>query len=281
MSIVLKLQKKCLDKNEDLQSLLREALVISTKLKLNDFKKWINDELKGYDDYLSVPKYRKISSTLKFRNPYHGYIPAIIENEKLGNLLTQDNITQSVSELAQLYKADSNELRLTILPSIEKEIMDIFNTDFIPAKFIYTTQIYGIIEQVRNLLLEWTLKLEEDNILGNDDLIFSEIEKETAKNIHIENFNGVMGDIDRLGNMSTGKNTTNTYNENNISNEIDNLITEIKKLNLEDQDQVIINLEASKKDSEKAKSVLGGLLSRGSEVASIGSAIIGILSLLG
>jgi hypothetical protein len=59
------------------------------------------------------------------------------------------------------------------------------------------------------LLLEWTLKLEEDNILGNDDLIFSTEEKELAKNIHIENFYGVMGEIDNIGNLSTGSNTIN------------------------------------------------------------------------
>ena len=67
------------------------------------------------------------------------------------------------------------------------------------------------------MLLEWTLKLEEDNIFGNDDLFFSEAEKKSAKNIHIENFNGVMGDVEKLGNMSTGANTKNIYNENNIS----------------------------------------------------------------
>ncbi len=158
--------------------------------------------------------------------------------------------------------------------------MEYFGTDCQPKKFIGKTQVCAIVEQVRNVLLEWTLKLEEDNILGNDDLIFSKEEKESAKSVHIENFNGVMGNVDKVGNMSTGANSTNIYNENNISNEIDKLITEVKKLGLQNQEQVIIDLEESKSDSDKAKSVLGALLGRGAEVASISSVIIGILGLL-
>ncbi len=124
MSIVLKLQKKCLDRNEDLQSLLREALLISTKLKLKDFKSWINNELKGYDNQ-EVSKYRVLHSTLKFFDPYQGLIPAIFNNEKLANILTTDNIIQSIGELEHLCKSEENELTLKIPPMQEKKLWNI------------------------------------------------------------------------------------------------------------------------------------------------------------
>lgn len=279
MSIVLKLQKKCLDSNEDLQGLLREAFVISSKLNLKEFKNWINHELFGYPDQTITPEYRKVTTTLSFFNPYRGWIPANVPPE-LENSLGHSKNTQPIGELENLIQ-DNDMLSLGLDLQAISDLQSLFNTDFQPRLTTHSSQLYGIIQKVRNLLLEWTLKLEEENILGSDDLIFSEKEKEVAKkNIHIENFNGIMGNVDKLGNMSTGDNSTNIYNENNISNEIDNLISEIKKLNLHDQDQVIIDLEASKSDSEKAKSVLGGLLSRGAEVASISSAIIGLLGLL-
>lgn len=282
MSIVLKLQKKCLDKNEDLQSLLREALLISTKLKLTDFKNWVNNELKGYEDYNQVPEYRIIYSRLMFFNPYQGWIDSRFNNQELADLINKNNITQPIGELEHTLNSEENEFTLTILPFHEKKIREIFKTDYKAGKFVAKTQIHGIIEQVRNLLLDWTLKLEEENILGNDDLIFTEKEKEMAKkNIHIENFNGIMGNIEEIGNVSTGNYAQNIYNENSISNEIDKLITEIKKLNLTDEKQVIIDLESSKFDSNKAKIVLGGLLGRGAELSSISSAIISLLSLLG
>jgi hypothetical protein len=211
MSIVLKLQKKCLDKNEDLQSLLREALLISTKLKLFDFKDWVNNELKGYEDYFQVPKYREIYSTLRFFSQFHGWTDATFNDEKIADIINKNNLMQPIGELEHI-SLKENELTLSILPSHEQMIKKLFNTDSKPAKFIGKTQIYGIVEQVRNILLEWTLKLEEDGILGSDDVIFSEKEKEVAqKNIHIENFTGIMGNIDKLGNMSSGENATNIY----------------------------------------------------------------------
>lgn len=279
MSIVLKLQKKCLDKNEDLESLLMEALVISKKLKLNDFQNWINSELKGYSEQ-SIPDYRKVQTNLKFYNPYYGWIPTISENKKLAESLASKKIAQPIGEIQNLANLNSEKLQINLSQQNKILIMKFFKTDFEPAQFVNKVQIIGILNQVRNMLLDWTLKLEEENILGNDDLIFTVKEKEMAqKNIIIENFNGVLGDIGKVGNMSTGDYSQNMYNENSISNEIDKLITEIKKLNLNDEKQIIIDLEASKSDSTKAKTVLGSLLARGSEIASISSAIISLLGL--
>ncbi len=279
MSIVLRLQKKCLDKNEDLQDLLREALVISKKLKLKDFEQWIKLELQGYKNIDEVPEYRKIRQTLQFFNPYHGWQNAELTNQ-LSEVMGIAPILEPISEIEYVISKSENGLYIPVPDKIAKTLRELYNLDFKSRFLIHETPVYGIIEQVRNLLLEWTLKLEEDNILGNDDLIFSDDEKKAAQSIHIENFHGVMGNVDKVGNMSTGANTTNIYNENNINNEIDKLINEIKQLNLADKQEVIRDLEDSKDNPEKAKAVLGGLLSRGAEVASIGSTIIDLLGLL-
>ncbi|MCK5110425.1 MAG: hypothetical protein KAQ94_02805 [Arcobacteraceae bacterium] len=278
MSIVRKLQKKCLSKDENLQDLLREALLISTKLKLNDFKLWINSELKGYED--NIPDYREVQTRLKFFNPYHGWKPAIIEDKKLADIFSKTRIGQPIGELENILQRGEADLHLNLSPQNISELMKVFSTTCEPSQLIDRTQIYGITEQVRTLLLEWSLKLEEDGILGNEDLIFSEEEKEAAKNFHIENY-GVIGNVEKLGNMSTGSNSNNTYIENNIDNKIDELINEIKALKLQDEKDIIIDLEASKNDKEKAKTVLGGLLTRGAEIGTIGSMIISILGLLG
>jgi len=283
MSLVLKLQKKCLNKEEKLQNLLREALVISTKLKLNEFKQWINYELKGYyrlEDE-NIPNYREVACSVKLMNPYQGLIPLVINNKEMADILSHVKLPSPISELENLVskesKVDTISVGLTDRQKIT--IMKLAKTDFVPYRETPKVQVFRVIEEVRNVLLEWTLKLEEDGILGSDDLMFSEEEKETAKSIHIENFNGVMGDVDKLGNFSTGKKSINTYNENNLALEIDKLIKEIQKLQLQDTQEIIIDLEDSKTNPEKAKKVLGGLLTRGAEVSSITSTIIGILGL--
>lgn len=283
MPIVLKLQKKCLDKNEDLLSLLREALLISKKLKLKDFETWINHELKGYNDikYIDeLPKYRKVHCILKFKNPYKGWLPAEVPS-KLEEELNYSYFKDSISELENLLIHENKYIIINRNSSFKIEVQKLFGTKCEPATFVSPTSVVGVIDNVRTILLEWTLKLEEDGILGNDDLIFTEKEKEAAKSIHIENFNGgVLGNIGKIGNMSTGENSTNIYNENPIENKIDELIQEVKKLGLKDEDEIILELEESKQDENKMRTVLGGLLTRGAETAGITSLVIQALGMM-
>ena len=54
-----------------------------------------------------------------------------------------------------------------------------FHTKY--ALMIGTNQIYNIIERVRNIILDWSITLEENGILG-EGLQFSNTEKEIANN---------------------------------------------------------------------------------------------------
>ena len=56
--LVSELQKDALDSNVKLSDLLRKALVVATKLKMPDFKTWIQKELNGYGD--KIPKGQKM-----------------------------------------------------------------------------------------------------------------------------------------------------------------------------------------------------------------------------
>ena len=68
-NIVSELQRDVLDKEFDVESLLRKAYIIATKTKSLDFEKWVLCEQNGYDD--SIPEYRRIEGKLlgvNFRN---------------------------------------------------------------------------------------------------------------------------------------------------------------------------------------------------------------------
>jgi len=73
-SIVLELQQLAIDRNNNISDLLRKALLVSSKLGLDDFKEWINNELHGYRGK-EVPLYRKVRAQVKANNPYNGLIP--------------------------------------------------------------------------------------------------------------------------------------------------------------------------------------------------------------
>lgn len=138
MSIVLQLQSECLDKDKDLQSLLRKALLISSKLKLVDFREWISNELKGYKEKTNVPEYRVINQTLKFFNPYHGWTIAQLSPEIEEHISTFP-LQQSITELEHLL---SNSKDLTISPSASQAsaLRNAFKTDLESAFFLVKHQ---------------------------------------------------------------------------------------------------------------------------------------------
>lgn len=58
---VIELQILCQDESKPITQLLRQALVIATKLDIEDFVDWCNNELKGYIGYKkkgNIPPYR-------------------------------------------------------------------------------------------------------------------------------------------------------------------------------------------------------------------------------
>ena len=280
MSIVLQLQSECLDKDKDLQSLLRKALLISSKLKLVDFKEWISNELKGYKENITIPEYRVVHQKLKFFNPYRGWISAQLTLE-LEELIGTVSLPQSVTELEHLLLNDDETLSISPSASQASALSDTFRTDFEAAFFLSKTSVHGIVETVRSLLLEWTLKLEEDGIVGDENMIFTTEEKQSAQNINIQQFSGILGDITSTGNVSTGNYTSNTYNQQLINEEVDKLIEKIETLDIENKEDTIINLNAIKEDKIELTKFLGSLLTRGAEVVTISPFIVNILSKLG
>ena len=66
-----------------------------------------------------------------------------------------------------------------------------------PVRIIGRNKLASIIDTVRTTILEWALKLEAEGIMGQG-MTFSEEEKRKAAvstEIHITNFQGVLGDV--------------------------------------------------------------------------------------
>ncbi|CAA6823002.1 MAG: Unknown protein [uncultured Sulfurovum sp.] len=285
MSIVLSLQKNIISGDVNIKDLLREALVIASKLKLNDFKAWINNELKGYPNRQEVSIYRIISGEVKLWNPYQGWqsIPADIAgvlNETLASTLY---LTQSIAEVEDLIlKKDSESLAFSFPEELAKTLRKALNLNVKFAIFTHRSSLRSIVEQVKTTLLEWSIKLEEEGIIGDENMSFSNEEKNKAqKNIHIENFNGVMGDIENIGNVSTGDYNQNIATINNTLNtKIDSIIEQIEKLPLSDKKEIIHEINENREDKEALTKTLGNLITKGSEVATILPAIGELLGLL-
>ncbi len=107
-------------------------------------------------------------------------------------------------------------------------------------------------------------------IENNDGKQYSKIERvEVASHTHIN-----VGK-DNNGNIIIGNNNIATIEFNR---KFDNLVQAILKSNLKDKEEILQELYTYKNDDIALKKIMGNLLSRGAEVASIASAIGALLS---
>ena len=101
VAIVLQLQQDALDRDVLISDLIRKALVVAKKLNLEDFERWISDELNGYGDG-DVPEYRVIPGQVRWWNPRLGWQPLLIEDNAIAEGLSKRGCGQSVGELEYL-----------------------------------------------------------------------------------------------------------------------------------------------------------------------------------
>lgn len=247
--IVIELQQEVLKQDCDIVNVLRRAHVIATKLQLTEFDSWITHELNGYPNQEVCPEYRKIKGVLKAFNPYQGWIPAMISDIGMETDVCERKMANSISEIVSLCQ-EENDL-LSEFTGAQTEILNkIFRTTF-PMKyalFIPRTSVMDIIEKVKNTILEWTLKLEEKGIIG-DNMTFTEKEKNTATSIP-QTINNYYGDTKIVN--SSGDNTTVVAGDNN------NVSFSYEKASkiIEEIEKSINNENLNQDDLETAKDIL-------------------------
>lgn len=198
-SLVLELQKSAMDQNQEVTAILRKAMVVASKLRLQDFRDWCSDEMNGYTER-PVPPYRKLQGQLKAHNPYHGWIPVMMEDVRVQDLLSQRAIGQPIGELEHLLKAKADGILQVPIP--HNILMEVFSNSepfqlgMVPTLIIGRNQIAGTVQAVRNKILEWSLELEQHGILG-EGMTFSADEVKLASGTvyNIGTFSGVIGDV--------------------------------------------------------------------------------------
>lgn len=221
--IVLQLQELASDSEHEIADLLRKALVVATKLQLPDFKKWVLSELNGYEDLTSLPEYRRIKGDLRAQNPYHGFIPFIINEPEIREVVTKILVRESVSSVQQLMDSkESGSICFFFGPEQEAALMRMQGgfAPLRPVRVVGRNQLISILNAVRTRMLEWALSLEAEGILG-DGLSFSDKERNiamTSKNIRIENFQGVLGDLHGSNVSQTNTITVQSGNFSSLEN---------------------------------------------------------------
>lgn len=244
--IILELQKEILSSNCDIVNVLRKAHLIAVKLKLSDFDQWIQYELNGYPNKESCPEYRKVRGTLKYLNQYYGWYPIVIQNNEIEKIVCERKISNSISEIVSLSDSSENDL-LMKLSGEECAFLDEKCNAPIPLSYavqVSSTAFKDIEEKVKNAILEWTVKLEEEGIVG-ENMMFTEKEKDCATNIPqtVNNYYGPTSVINSTsGNdqIVSGNGNTVSFTYDKVKDVVDEVEKSISDSNLSQDDMAII-----------------------------------------
>ena len=189
-SLVMELQRAALDEKSSVSSLLRKALVVATKLQVSDFESWARSELEGYQDGSApIPEYRKLHGAPKVWNPYHGYQDLQCETAKLAQIISSMPLGASVDALEEGRGKDGGTWMFTYPPELEHSLMNGMRggPKLKPSLHLSESAIRSVLGRVRTIVLQWSLTLERQGVLG-EGMTFTQEERAQAAAVHIDTF---------------------------------------------------------------------------------------------
>jgi hypothetical protein len=213
-SIIREIQRDLLDEEVSVASVLRKARLTARKLDLVEMQDWIKNESDGYSvkDLRELPSYRQISITPRFHNPYNGWRPILTDDPRLHELISTGYLKQPIEELEALCRT-KGQLTYTYSNELTSLLRSQMEYPFDIRGFASVTQMKGVLNGVKNTLLDWAVDLERAGILG-EGLGFSNEEKAGAaavtQNIFAQN-------IGNLGNVSGESSVNNNLTGNNFA----------------------------------------------------------------
>lgn len=228
--LIIEIQQASLDASVPIESLLRRVKLAAAKLQLNQLESWVNNELNGYSDEL--PEYRKVHGQPAAWNPYNGWIP-IMGNPTFIEILSTANIGQSIAGLSDLVKKEkAGELHFPVPAELVSKLNDILNypTARIVIK-IPRGAIIGVLDAVRNRVLDWSIEMERQGVLG-EGMTFNTIEREAARTAMTTYNIGTIGNFaGNLGNANTSRDISLRSNDvSDVKLLIDQINAEVPRL---------------------------------------------------
>lgn len=191
--LVLELQSLASDSKVSVATVVRKALIVSTKLEQDDFVQILNREINGYEPAAAVPPYRIAYGDIRAWNPYNGWIPVMDQNGHLGDEWRRGEIKNSIADVAQAIANPKGRFGQRLEPtSFANGISS--DIKFETYRMYSRSVLVGVADGARQLVLDWALKLERSGIIG-EQMRFTPTEKSQASQIVIRNFNGILGDV--------------------------------------------------------------------------------------
>jgi hypothetical protein len=175
----------------------------------------------------------------QFRGYSGNWVPLVFGNSEIDIQMSRLPIWQGMAEIERLLENrgdKSTELQLPYPPDLQNCISNILKSRVFAALMISRTSLIRIIDAVRNIILKWSMKLEEDGILG-EDLSFTSQEKVAAENPvynTVNNFYGTVQNQQIQQHTSSSSQTMNIEQSDlsSLKEFLEKILNQIDELNL-------------------------------------------------
>ena len=207
MKLLDDIRNEAVEGNSSLTVLLRKCQILAAELQNADFKQWVSCELNGYPNVEALPKYRiiKVASVGNFAGSFgrtlnHAPIPFGNLKPNEAEILSKSRFVDGVGAIESLLSKEK----------VDGQLSEWWPTDFIGScagqfyrdfnliqafKVIPRSAVAGILEAIRNRVLEFVLEIQREFPNGLDEGSGAEKKSESVQQI----FNTyILGDGNRV-----------------------------------------------------------------------------------
>nr|WP_080666291.1 hypothetical protein [Pseudomonas chengduensis] len=173
MSLLRDIQNSAIDSSTSLATLLRKCKVLAARLKNEEFKAWIDNELNGYKEISALPSYRilHVNSKGHFSGPFNSGmknadIPLFCIPEQFRENLSRSYLKEPIAALEALVTNSDGSTAMEpwnpdLVAYVGERIYEGMNC-MQAWKVIPITSVIAAIDTVRTRILNFVLEIESE-----------------------------------------------------------------------------------------------------------------------
>ena len=288
MTLLQEIQNDAVDAKAEIASLLRRCRILAARLRNEDFKLWVQRELDGYPKDTALPEYRvlRTQSCGHFFGPFgsgvkNAPLPLSCIPEKLREMVSTVEFREGVSALQNLVSSKgSGRLQQQWSADLVAMVASNFyeNMNLAQAwKVISPSTIVGILDTVRNRILNFVLEIESQAPnAGESSTLSSPLTAEKVTNIFNTYITG------NVGNIATGSSHVTQDATVVSAGDWDSLKKYLQNMGLEESDLSDLKKaldddpkpQSSSSFGEKVSAWIGGMVAKSLKgIWKVGSAV--------
>lgn len=213
MSVVSDIRDAAIDEAVSITTLLRRVQVLAAKLGNEQLKEWVRSELNGYASESELPGYRILPARARgnlagpFNSGYKGLIiPESVLPEGLRKFASSVMLRQPISAIQALADQSNESGTFTFpwpgdLTAMMQEKISPGNVLWAAWQEVSRSQLVGLIDTIRNRVLDFALELEQQSPEAGDDTSpTTQAESKAVAQYLVQTF--IFGNVGNVANAS-------------------------------------------------------------------------------